>query len=83
MACFPQLLTGATSQYPIRKRTAYRTIRNLCLDGREIKLADPAASTIGWTLTFQELVDDEIAALRDFCEHGRWSAHVYIPRSYR
>src|SRR5262249_28067481 len=66
MACFPQLLTGASSQYPIRKRSAYRTIRNLCLDGREIKLTDPAASAIDWTLTFEELIDDEISALRDF-----------------
>lgn len=66
MPCFPQLLSGASSQYPIRKRSEYRTIRNRCLDGREIKLADPLASTIDWTLTFEELIDEEIATLRDF-----------------
>jgi len=66
MACFPQLLTGALSQYPIRKSTTCRTIRNQCLDGREIKLADSAGSAIEWTLTFQELIDDEVGALRDF-----------------
>src|SRR5437870_5540578 len=66
MPCFPQLLTGASSQYPLRKRSAYRTVRNLCLDGREVKLADPAATTIDWALTFQELIDDEITGLRDF-----------------
>ena len=66
MQCFPQLSTGASSQFPIQKRSATRTIRNLCLDGREIKLADPAASSIEWQLTFRELVDAEIASLLDF-----------------
>src|SRR5690242_7336657 len=66
MSCFPQLLTGASSQYPIRKRSVCRTVRNQCMDGREIKLADAAGSSIEWMLTFQELIDEEIAALRDF-----------------
>src|SRR5207244_9174402 len=66
MQCFPQLLTGASSQYPIQKRNSTRTIRNRCLDGREIKLADPAGSSIEWQLTFQELVDAEIASLLGF-----------------
>jgi len=66
MVCFPQLMSGATSQYPIRKRSTLRTIRNRCLDGREIKLADLSASSIDWALTFEELVDGEINALRDF-----------------
>jgi hypothetical protein len=66
MSCFPQLLTGASGQYPIRKRSSLRTIRNQCLDGREIKVVDAAASSIDWQLTFQELIDDEMASLRDF-----------------
>jgi hypothetical protein len=66
MPCFPQLGTGASGQYPIRKRSSLRTIRNQCLDGREIKVADAAASSIDWQLTFQELIDDEMASLRDF-----------------
>jgi hypothetical protein len=66
MACFPQLSSGALGQYPIRKRNACRTIRNQCLDGRDIKLADPAASKTDWALTFQELTDGEIDAMRDF-----------------
>lgn len=68
MVCFPQLLTGATGQYPIQKRSYQRTIRNQCLDGREFKLADSAASSVEWQLSFQELIDDEIALLRDFFE---------------
>jgi hypothetical protein len=66
MPCFPQLVTGVSGQYPIRKRSTLRTIRNQCLDGREIKVADAAASMVEWQLTFQELIDDEMASLRDF-----------------
>ena len=66
MQCFPQLLTGASSQFPIQKRNDTRTVRNLCWDGREIKLADPAWSSIEWQLTFRELVDAEIASLLEF-----------------
>src|SRR5437868_12266525 len=68
MPCFPQLLTGASGQYPIRKRSNFRTIRNQCPDGREIKLADLAAWNIDWQLTFRELIDDEMALLQDFFE---------------
>src|SRR6266498_3486114 len=66
MQCFPQLLTGASSQFPIQKRNDTRTVRNLCWDGREIKLADPAWTSIEWQLTFREMVDSEIASLLEF-----------------
>src|SRR5260370_15415366 len=66
MTYFPQLLTGASGQFPILKRNVTRTIRNQCLDGREIKLADPAASSLEWQLAFRELTDAEIASLLQF-----------------
>jgi hypothetical protein len=66
MQCFPQLLTGASGQFPIRKRATIRTVRNQCLDGREIKLPDPPASSIEWQLAFAELTDDERASLEQF-----------------
>ena len=80
MQCFPQLLRGATSQYPIQKRSLTRTIRNVCLDGREIKLADPAGSSIEWQLTFRELMDAEIAALLDFFvgAEGRLGSFTFL-----
>jgi hypothetical protein len=78
MRCFPQLLTGATGQYPIRKSSRLRTIRNQCLDGREIMVADAAASTVDWQLTFQELIDDEVALLRDFFVSMEGSLGTFI-----
>ena len=66
MPTFPQLLTGASSQFPIRKRHLTRTVRNQTMDGREIKLPDPAAASLEWQLIFRELTDPEIAALLQF-----------------
>ncbi len=66
MNCFPQLLSGASGQFPLRRSTITRTVRNQCLDGREIKLADPAGSTTQWQLTFQELTDNEVQSIEQF-----------------
>ena len=66
MQCFPQLQTGASGQYPIRKRRLERTIRNLSPDGREIKFADAGALTIEWQLNFEELTDAEKNAVEGF-----------------
>ncbi len=39
---YPQLGTGAMSQFPIRKTRRTRTVTNRAADGSAIKLADPA-----------------------------------------
>jgi hypothetical protein len=66
MAVYPQLATGALSQFPVQKRRSLRTIANISLDGRAIKLADPGAETTEWQLAYAGLTDDEVAALQVF-----------------
>jgi hypothetical protein len=80
MQCFPQLQTGALGQYPIRKIRSERTVRNVCLDGREIKLADPSGASTEWQLTFQELTDGEIGALEAFYQsmEGRLGTFTFL-----
>ncbi len=63
MIYFPQLSSGATGQFPIRRRRTTRTVVNRSSDGCEIKLADPGASFTQWHLSYQELSDQELAAL--------------------
>lgn len=63
MIYFPQLSTGATCQFPIRKRCGARTILNRSREGYSIKLADPGAAITEWHLSFDELTDQELAAL--------------------
>jgi hypothetical protein len=63
---YPQLATGALSQFPVQKRRRLRTIVNTSLDGRAIKLADPGAETTEWQLAYAGLTDSEVTALQQF-----------------
>ena len=66
MLVYPQLGTGALSQFPIRKERRARTVINSTADGRAIKLADPAAVTTTWQLEYAELMDSEAGAIEAF-----------------
>jgi len=61
---FPQLSSGAMVQYPIRKRTDIRTVKNLLADGTMFTAADPGASRLFWTLTYLDLPLLDLEALR-------------------
>jgi hypothetical protein len=66
MAVYPQLGTGALSQFPIVKRRRVRTVVNTTADGHSVKLADTAGASIEWRLQYSALSDDELAALQQF-----------------
>jgi hypothetical protein len=63
---YPQLATGALSQFPIRKTRRARTVINRSADGSTIKLADPACEVTEWNLTYTDLSDQEAATLQAF-----------------
>ena len=58
---YPQLGSGALSQFPIRKTRRTRTVMNRAADGSTIKLADPAGVTTEWGLPYADLSDQEAA----------------------
>ena len=66
MLVYPQLATGALSQFPVEKRRRLRTVVNAAADGRSIRLADPAAEATEWQLQYAGLSDAELAALQQF-----------------
>jgi hypothetical protein len=66
MATYPQLGSGALSQFPVQKNRRTRTVVNRAADGSMIKLADPAAEITEWLLTYTDLSDEETATLRAF-----------------
>ena len=66
MPTYPQLGSGALSQFPVQKTRQLRTVVNQAADGSTIKLADPAAEVTEWLLTYADLSDAEAAALRAF-----------------
>jgi hypothetical protein len=66
MLVYPQLATGALTHFPVRKRLHFRTVARPTLDGRIIKLPDPAGGVTEWELTYTDLSDEEAAALQQF-----------------
>ena len=66
MLYFPQLLTGAVGQFPLKRLISRKTIANLLEDGSRVILHDPGASATQWTITFANLTDDEANELAAF-----------------
>jgi len=63
MFYFPQLSSGATGQFPITRQRSARTVVNQSCQGYQVKLADPGAAITSWHLSFEEMSDEELAAL--------------------
>jgi hypothetical protein len=66
MNIYPQLSSGALSQFPIVKKRSVRTVVNAAADGSSIKYADLAAETVEWQLQYAGIGDGELAALDQF-----------------
>ncbi len=77
MLVYPQLSTGALSQFPIQKRRKMRTITNQLGDGSTIKMADATAETIEWHLSYVGLSDSEALALEEFFQAAEGSLNVF------
>lgn len=63
---YPQLGTGALTQYPVRKTRRARTVINQAADGSTVRLSDPAGETIEWLLNYEGMSDSEADALEEF-----------------
>jgi hypothetical protein len=80
MLVFPQLLSGAVTQWPVRRTRETRTVVNETLDGTRLKIGDPGADAIVWELTYPAITDSERSALWDLfsnCE-GRLSSFTFL-----
>lgn len=64
MNFFPQLRTSAVTQYPGEATVSRRTVTNELADGRQVQWSDTDASEILWDCRFEDLDDQEWAALR-------------------
>ncbi len=66
MPFFPQLSTGAVSQFPLQRKQLYRTVVNTLSDGSEVKSLDPFGSALEFSLGFNGLSDMEMDAVEAF-----------------
>ena len=80
MLVYPQLPTGALSQFPIKKRRHLRTIVNTAADGSSVKLADAPSEHTQWTLEYTQLSDAELTSLQQFfaAAEGTLNAFTFL-----
>lgn len=80
MAIYPQLISGAITQFPIVTRVEARTVTNNLADGSAIKLADTNGGATTWQLQYAGVTDDEAAAIEAFFEtcEGSLNAFTFV-----
>jgi hypothetical protein len=77
MLVYPQLTTGALSQYPVTKKRTSRTVVNTAADGSRVTYADPAGGTLEWQLAYAGLSDAELAELQAFHATAEGSLNAF------
>ncbi len=77
MLIFPQLTTGALSQYPVIRKTSVRTVVNTAADGSRVVYSDPAGGSMEWRLAYSGLSDAELNALQSFHEAAEGSLNGF------
>jgi len=80
MIYFPQLASGATGQFPIRRQREARTVINQSCQGYQVKLADSGAAITEWHLSFDAISDQELAALEALFQavEGRLTPFTFL-----
>jgi len=80
MLYFPQLESGATSQFPGGKQLVERTVINELESGDTLKLGDPDEARVEWVLKYEDLTDGEVAAIATLFEacEGRLQTFVFL-----
>jgi hypothetical protein len=66
MLYYPQLATGATSQFPMSRRNQRRTVVNTMIDGSDIRAQDSGAAQVTWQLNYSHLTLSELSAIVQF-----------------
>lgn len=77
MLAYPQLTSGAVTQFPVEKKHGLRTVVNTLEDGSFIKLADHLGETTEWRLQYVDLSDQEASALEAFFQATEGSLGVF------
>ena len=77
---YPQLLSGALAQYPIRKTRLVRTIKNVLQDASMILFSDAGGERLIWQLSYRDLSEvdsDRLQAHFNACS-GPFHSFTFI-----
>jgi hypothetical protein len=77
MLYFPQLTTGAVSQFPVMRGTNLRTVANQLPSGYTIRMADTGAQNVQWQLRYSALTDGERSSLESLFEASEGQLNTF------
>jgi hypothetical protein len=80
MLYYPQLATGAVSQFPVTRSANLRTVSNQLASGFTIRMTDTGAQKVQWRLRYSSLTDSErssIESLFEACE-GQLNTFTFL-----
>jgi hypothetical protein len=80
MLVFPQVSTGASALYPLRKTSRQRSVVNTLGDGRTDVYADPNAASLAWELQAKGLTAAEWGSIETLFEatSGMWLPFTFL-----
>lgn len=80
MLVFPQLSTGASALYPLKKTSRQRSVVNTLGDGSTDVYADPDAASLGWELQAKGLTAAEWNAIEALFQaaSGMWQTFTFL-----
>src|SRR5579862_2476021 len=80
MLFFPQLSTGALSQFPVTRSANMRTVSNQLAGGFTVRMSDTGDQTVQWRLRYSNLTDSERAAIESLFEasEGQLSTFTFL-----
>lgn len=77
MLYYPQLTTGAISQFPVRRSAAMRSVTNELTSGFTIRMADTGAQKVQWKLQYSSLTDAERSSIESLFEDSEGQLNTF------
>jgi hypothetical protein len=77
MLYYPQLTTGAVSQFPVTRNTNMRAVANQLPSGYTIRMADTGAQKVQWRLQYSALTDGELASIESLFESSEGQLNTF------
>ena len=77
MAYYPQLTTGAVSQFPVTRDVTMRTVVNQLPSGFTIRMADTAYQKVQWRLRYSSLTDSERSSIESLFEASEGQLNTF------
>lgn len=77
MLYYPQLTTGAVSQFPVARSTNMRTVANQLASGFTIRMEDIGAQKVQWQLRYSSLTDGERSSIESLFEASEGQLNTF------